>query len=82
MVQYWLKSGLSLALWGSNKNDYIKEAHRILDSNGILLIGEPYKRWYDEELNENKLVKLLEGNNFSIINNEENKFMFIEAIKK
>jgi len=72
---------LSLAMWGSNCRDYITEANRILDENGVLLIIEATKRWTDDETNENKLVKLLEGNNFTIKNIEENKFMFIECIK-
>ena len=72
---------LSLAMWGSNKNDYITEVNRILEENGVLLIIEPTKRWTDEETNENKLVKLLEENNFTIKNISEEKFMFIECIK-
>ena len=76
---------LSLAMWGSNCNEYLKEAYRILDTNGILLIAEPYKRW-NEDLDEegkpiNRLVKLLEENNFEIRKKIENKFMFIECRK-
>ena len=76
---------LSLAMWGSNCKDYISETYRILDTGGTLLIAEAYKRWnkeFDEkEKPINKLVKLLEKNNFTIINNDENKFMFIECRK-
>ena len=77
---------LSLAMWGSNCKEYLSEAHRILDTGGTLLIAEAYKRW-NKELDEdhkpiNKLVKLLEENHFSIINNDEQKFMFIECRKK
>ena len=72
---------LSLAMWGSNCSDYIKEAYRILDTGGTLLISEPYKRWFNEETKENKLVKLLEENHFTIIKNDEQKFMFIECRK-
>jgi hypothetical protein len=77
---------LSLAMWGSNsKKEYLKEAYRILDTGGTLLIAEAYKRW-NKELDEhekpiNRLVKLLEENNFTIIENIENKFMFIECRK-
>jgi hypothetical protein len=76
---------LSLAMWGSNCKEYLKEAHRILDTGGTLLIAEAYKRW-NKELDEqgnpiNRLVKLLEENNFTIIENIENKFMFIECRK-
>lgn len=70
---------LSLAMWGSNKNDYITEANRILDENGVLLIIEPTDRWTKD--GPNKLVKLLEDNNFTIKNIDEKKFMFIECIK-
>ena len=73
---------LSLAMWGSNCRDYITEANRILDENGRLLIIEATKRWTNEETGENKLLKLLEDNKFTIKNIEEEKFMFIECIKK
>jgi hypothetical protein len=36
---------LSLAMWGSNCQEYISEAYRILESNGRLFIIEPTKRW-------------------------------------
>ena len=72
---------LSLAMWGSNCKDYITETNRILDTGGTLLIVEPYKRWCDNDERENKLVKLLEENNFTIISIIEKKFMFIEARK-
>ena len=68
-------------MWGSNCKEYMSEIYRILDTYGILLIAEPYKRWCDNEANENRLVKLLEENNFTIINNDEKKFMFIETRK-
>ena len=68
-------------MWGSNCKDYITESYRILDTGGILLIVEPYRRWCDNEEKENRLVKLLEENNFTIIKNVENKFVFIEARK-
>ena len=77
---------LSLAMWGSNCKDYIKEAYRILDKGGILLIAEPFKRWNEIENDklENKLINLLTENNF-IINYDtseiDKKFMFIECMK-
>lgn len=75
---------LSLAMWGSNCKEYIQEAYRILDTGGTLLIAEPYKRWNkldEQDKPVNKLVKLLKENNFTIIQNEERKFMFIECRK-
>ena len=73
-------------MWGSNcKKDYLEEAHRILDTGGTLLIAEAYTRW-NKELDEqgkpiNRLVNLLEENNFTIIEKIENKFMFMECRK-
>jgi len=76
---------LSLAMWGPNCKDYLKEAYRILDTGGTLLISEAYKRWnkdLDDKGNPiNRLVNLLEENNFTIIEKIENKFMFIECRK-
>ena len=77
---------LSLAMWGSNCKEYLSESHRILDTCGTLLIVEAYKRW-NKELDEyqkpiNRLVKLLEENNFDVVKNNEQKFMFIECRKK
>tara|TARA_B110000971_G_scaffold105123_1_gene107922 strand:+ start:55 stop:723 length:669 start_codon:yes stop_codon:yes gene_type:complete len=74
-----------LAMWGSNCKDYISEAHRILDTGGTLLIVEAFKRW-NKELDQvgkpiNKLIKLLVKNNFTIKQNIEQKFMFIECMK-
>lgn len=73
-------------MWGSNCSEYISEAYRILDTSGTLLIAEPYKH-RNNKLDEdgvpiNRLVKLLEENNFTIVNKDENKFMFIECRKK
>ena len=76
---------LSMAMWGRNCVDYLKESYRILDTGGTLLIAEPYRRW-NTDLNEdgspiNRLVKVLEENNFTIIKKKEDKFMFIECRK-
>ena len=76
---------LSLAMWGSNCKDYLKEVYRILDTGGTLLIAEAFRRWNKELDDEgkpiNRLVKLLEKNNFTIVENQEQKFMFIECRK-
>jgi hypothetical protein len=76
---------LCLAMWGSNCKDYLEEAYRILDKGGRLIIVEAFKRWNEqiegEETIENKLVKLLEDNKFTIVKNDEQKFMFIECRK-
>lgn len=64
---------LSLAMWGSNCKDYLREAHRILESNGILYLIEPTKRWTDAEPAD-KLHALLEENGFRIVEKNVAKF--------
>jgi SAM-dependent methyltransferase len=39
---------LCLAMWGSNCHDYVREAYRILESDGKLYIMEATKRWTSE----------------------------------
>jgi ubiquinone/menaquinone biosynthesis C-methylase UbiE len=36
---------LCMAMWGSNCSEYLTEVHRILDTQGRLLVIEPSKRW-------------------------------------
>lgn len=45
------------AIMGRNKEDYIKEAHRILEDGGVLYIIEPCKKWIYSETKENKNLK-------------------------
>jgi ribosomal RNA-processing protein 8 len=75
---------LSLAMWGSNCQEYLAEAHRILDSNGKLYIIEPTKRW--SKVVENSVVSgsegedlicLLESTGFETRVNMVDKFCFI-----
>ena len=80
---------LSLAMWGSNCKTYIKEAHRILESGGMLYIIEPTKRWTDfdeqgkiQSIASNKLHDLLEENGFGVVTKTINKFSLFETIKK
>ena len=77
---------LSLAMWGSNCKEYIKEANRILESGGKLYIIEPTKRWSEQdehgniiaEKEGNKMKTLLEENGFQIIEQTIEKFcMFV-----
>ena len=73
---------MSLCLWGTNKEDYVKEAHRVLDNGGKLLMIETNgKRWAEGEKHAVKLYKLLETNSFHIDKKNEGKFVFIEAYK-
>ena len=72
---------LSLAMWGSNCREYIMEAYRILETNGILYIIEPTKRWSEQDEQKNiinepgiKLKNLLEENNFQINEQDIQKF--------
>jgi Hypothetical methyltransferase len=81
---------LSLALWGSNCDSYISEAHRILESNGLLYIMEATKRWSEKDENHNliegeeggKLKKKLEENGFLLTSSKIEKFSMFICIKK
>jgi ribosomal RNA-processing protein 8 len=81
---------LSLAMWGSNCEEYIQEASRILESNGQLYIIEPTKRWSEKDDVENiipgteakRLKNLLEKNNFEIKRESIEKFCLFVCNKK
>jgi superfamily II DNA or RNA helicase/ferric iron reductase protein FhuF len=60
---------LCLAMWGSNKEEYLTEAFRLLDPNGRLIIVEPSKRWMDES-GQHKLRDMLERHGFTIVQEE------------
>lgn len=70
---------LSLALMGSNYEDYIKEAHRILKPMGFLFIAEPHNKW-EGKLEE--LENLLESEGFGrpLIRRSSN-FLYIKCEK-
>jgi ribosomal RNA-processing protein 8 len=80
---------LSLAMWGSNCKEYVKEANRILESGGKLYIIEPTKRWSEQDENKNiiegkegnKLKTLLEENGFKIVEKSIEKFCLFVCIK-
>ena len=80
---------LSLAMMGSNNKEYIQEAHRVLETNGILYIAEPTKRW--SEKNERGIV--IEGKeaceliselekNFDIKSRKVTKFALFVCVNK
>jgi superfamily II DNA or RNA helicase len=71
---------LCLAMWGSNCEDYIKEAHRILDCHGVLFVIEPFKRWNQED-GTNRLEDMIVKHGFQVLDKEERKFMFYKVIK-
>jgi hypothetical protein len=70
---------------GSNCRDYVKEAHRILESGGKLYIMEATKRWTSEatECEEpgGKLKNLLEESGFQIIKASVEKFCLFVCSK-
>jgi SAM-dependent methyltransferase len=71
---------LSLAMWGSNCKEYIQEAYRVLETNGILYIIEPTKRWTETETEPaGRLRELLKD--FHIRQETIEKFTFIVAMK-
>lgn len=72
----------SLSLWGSNYEDYIKEAYRVLNYGGIIYIAEPSKSYDTPELKEG-LKSLLINNGFEIVGDIENrgKFIYIKGLK-
>jgi ribosomal RNA-processing protein 8 len=80
---------LSLAMWGSNCKEYVKEANRILESGGKLYIIEPTKRWSAQDENGNiisekegcKMKSLLEENGFQIVEQSIEKFCMFICIK-
>jgi superfamily II DNA or RNA helicase len=80
---------LSLAMWGSNCRDYIKEAHRILDLRGTLYLIEPTKRWSEKnEMGDilvgqegNKMRNLLIENGFKIMEETIEKFCMFICVK-
>ena len=57
---------LCLAMWGSNCEEYLEEAHRILDTQGRLVVIEPSKRWEDGK----RLREMLLKNNFVVTKEE------------
>ena len=71
----------SLALWGPNFTDYLKEAHRVLRKRGIVYIAESTKS-YKEESEREKLSAVLESVGFKMQEIEiKDKFTYFTAIK-
>jgi len=73
----------SLALWGTNYRDYIKEAYRVLNYGGVIHIAEPAKD-YETAEDEKKLVKLITNVGFKVIGDVEKrgKFIYITGFKE
>ena len=72
----------SLSLWGTNYEDYFKEAYRVLNYDGLMYIAEPTKS-YDEK-KRNELMNKLKAYGFTPVGNIENrgKFFYITVMKK
>lgn len=72
----------SLALWGTNYEDYFKEAYRVLNYDGLMYIAEPSKSYGETERGE--LLDLLKKNGFTQVGNIEDrgKFFYVTVIKK
>ncbi len=74
---------LSFALWGSNCKDYLKEAHRVLETHGTLYVIDSTKRWTEGEYihegkEADKLIPLLHDAGFRIVEQHIDKFcMFV-----
>ena len=80
---------MSLSLWGSNREEYIQEAFRVLDSQGTLYIIDSTKRWSEKDELQNiipekegyKLKQLLEKNNFNIVSSNIDKWCLFKCTK-
>ena len=72
----------SLALWGSNFEDYFKEAYRLLNYDGLMYIAEPSKSYDQEQRTE--LMAMLKRNGFTPVGDIEDrgKFFYITVMKK
>jgi superfamily II DNA or RNA helicase len=72
----------SLALWGTNYEDYFKEAYRLLNYDGLMYIAEPSKSYDETERAE--LLNMLKKNGFTQVGNIEDrgKFFYVTVIKK
>ena len=72
----------SLALWGVNEEEYIKETYRLLRRKGMIYIAEPSKN-YDTLEKQGDLIKMLNNEGFEIVGSIENrgKFIYVTAIK-
>ena len=71
----------SLSLMGTNWQDYLKEAFRLLRNGGLLKIAEPSSKWEDE--NYAALKKGITNAEFELLGEPRlsSKFVYIDAAK-
>ena len=83
---------LCLGLWGTNKADTLRSAFRILETNGVLYLVEPTRRWtpaptMDEPEPAKELIQLLTATGFVVLTAEIKqedrilKFSFFKCVK-
>jgi hypothetical protein len=75
---------MSLALWGSNREEYVREAFRVLETSGILYIIDSTKRWSEEGFQYGgQLKQMLETNGFEIKEKDVkiDKWCYFKCIK-
>lgn len=73
---------MSLALWGSNCEEYIKEAYRVLETNSTLYIIDSTKRWSEEGTQNATILKeMLETTGFQITTETIDKWCYFKGTK-
>ncbi len=72
----------SLAMWGTNNKEYIKEAYRVLRRKGMIYIAEPSKD-YDTTEEQQVLIDMIKEQGFQQVGVIENrgKFIYLTGIK-
>uniref|UniRef100_A0A6C0K6I0 Uncharacterized protein n=1 Tax=viral metagenome TaxID=1070528 RepID=A0A6C0K6I0_9ZZZZ len=79
---------LCLALWGTNLEDTLRSAYRILETNGVLYLVEPTRRWtVDAREPVQSLLDLVTSIGFQVVTSEFQaddrflKFAFFKLLK-
>jgi superfamily II DNA or RNA helicase len=74
---------LSLALWGSKCQASLAEAHRVLESSGVLYVVEATRRWStdEEDLIADRLEAALVQAGFTVKCKTINRFAVFECVK-
>ena len=72
---------LCLAMWGSNCATYVAEAARVLETNGLLYVVEPTRRWLNDDGAEHRLRALLVSTGFRVMEEDVQKFSLFVCSK-